>query len=94
MLTVNVAMYAWIFWLCIVFPRALSGKERVLVLGWVPGLLLSPVQGIVSVPLAVAIQYFKAVTILVAFIAAVIILVEGPSGGTTASDETAPQSLP
>jgi hypothetical protein len=41
----------------------------------------------VSASLAVAIQYFKAASIMVGFIAAVVIRVEGPSGGAIASDE-------
>src|ERR1700690_2282266 len=47
-LVVNVALYAWVLWLCIVFPRALHGKERVLVVGWVLSLLLSLTQGLMS----------------------------------------------
>jgi len=90
-LVVNVALYAWILWLCFVFPRALQGKEWFLVAGWVPGLLLSPIQGMVSAPLANAIQYVKAVSILVAFVAAVVILVEGPQRGTAAPDGAVPQ---
>lgn len=85
-LTANVALYAWILWLCIVFPRALRGKERILVTGWVPGLLLSPIQGLVSVSLAAAIQYVKAASIMVALAAVLAILVEGPVGDNTPSD--------
>jgi hypothetical protein len=90
-LVVNVALYAWVLWLCVVFPRALHGKERVLVLGWVPGLLLSPIQGLVSVSLAALIQYVKAASIMVAFFAAVAILVEGPVSGNSASDTNVPE---
>ncbi len=32
-LAVNVVLYASLLWLCVVFPRALQGKERVLVAG-------------------------------------------------------------
>jgi hypothetical protein len=87
-LAVNVALYAWLLWLCIVFPRALQGKERVLVAGWVPGVLLSPIQGMVSASLAAAIQHVKAASIMVAFFAAVAILIEGPLTGSAPHDGT------
>jgi len=90
-LTVNVVIYGWILWLCIVFPRALQGKERVLVAGWVPSLVLGPIQGMVSVSLATAIQYVKAASMMVAFIAAVVILVESSGTRTTPSDRVVPQ---
>lgn len=32
-LAVNVALYAWLLWLCVVFPVSLKGKERILVAG-------------------------------------------------------------
>ena len=90
-LAVNVALYAWLFWLCVVFPRALHGKERVLVAGWVPGVLLSPIQGMVSASLAAAIQYVKAASIMVAFFAAVAILLEGPVSGSAPPEGTVPE---
>ncbi len=68
--------------LCIAFPLSLKGKERILVAGWIPGVLLSPVQGLVTMPLTVAIQYLKAVTMMVSLLAAVAILVEGPKTDT------------
>jgi hypothetical protein len=87
-LAVNVAFYAWLLWLCVVFPRALQGKERVLVAGWVPGVLLSPIQGLVSASFAIAIQHVKAVSMMVAFFAALTILIEGPARGDAPSDGT------
>jgi hypothetical protein len=89
-LTANVVVYAWMVWLCIVFPRALQGKERALVAGWVPGLLLGPIQGMVSASLAADIQYVKAASIMVSFGAAVAIFLEGLQTGTGPSDRTAP----
>lgn len=89
-LTANLAIYAWILWLCVVLPKTLQGKERVLVGGWIPGLLLSPIQGVVSVSLANAIQYLKAFGITVAFLVALAILIEGPTGHTE-SDEAVSQ---
>ena len=85
------ALYAWLLWLCIVFPRALHGKERVLVIGWVPGLLLGPIQGLVSVSLAALIQYAKAASITVAFFAAAAILLEGRVSGNGAPDSNVPE---
>jgi hypothetical protein len=90
-LTANVALCASFIYLCVAFPRGLRGKERVLVAGWVPGVLLSPVQGLVSESLAAAIQYFKAGSIMVAFLAAVAILVEGPEGENVPVDGTIPE---
>ena len=90
-LAANVALYAYFLWLCIVFPRAVRGKERVLLAGWVPGILLSPVQGIVSVSLAAAIQYVKAASIMVALVAALVILIEGPARDDTVSDRAVPE---
>jgi len=91
MITANVALYAWILWLCIVFPRALQGKERVLVAGWIPSLLLSPIQGMVSTSVAAAIQYVKAASTMVAFVVAVVILVEGLRREGSLPDKTVPQ---
>jgi hypothetical protein len=87
---VNVAFFVCLFYLCIAFPLSLRGKERVLVAGWVPGVLLSPIQGIVSASLATAIQYVKAVSMVIAFVAAVLILLEGPGSANAPPDGTVP----
>jgi len=84
--TVNGVFYGYLLWLCVVFSRAVRGKERVLIAGWVPGILLSPIQSVVSISLATAIQYVKAVSISVAFVAAVFILVEGPARAHAPTD--------
>jgi hypothetical protein len=73
---VNVVFYGYLLWLCVTFSRAVRGKERVLIAGWVPGILLSPIQSVVSISLAAAIQYVKAVSISVAFVAAMFILID------------------
>ncbi len=75
-LAVNLAFYAWLVWLCVVFPRALHGKERVLAIGWALSLLLSLIQGLVSASLAAFIQYVSAASIMVALFAAIAILIE------------------
>ena len=90
-LTANVALYASLIFLCVAFPRSLRGKERVLVAGWVPGVLLSPVQGLVSESLAAVIQYLKAGSIMVAFLAAVAILLERREGENTPVNVTIPE---
>jgi hypothetical protein len=87
--TVNLGFYAWLLFLCIAFPRSLRGKERILVAGWVPGVLLSPVQGVVPASLANGIQYVKAASIMGAFFAAVAILVEGPTRDDAPSNDAA-----
>ena len=85
-LAVNVALYVWLLWLCIVFPRGLHGKERVLVIGWLLSLLLSLIQGLVSVSLAALIQYVRSASIMVAFFASVAILLQGTVNGSAASN--------
>jgi hypothetical protein len=90
-LAVNVVLYASLLWLCVVFPRSLRGKERVLVAGWVPGVLLSPIQRMVSASLAAVIQYVKAASIMIAFFAAVAILLEGPVSGSAPPEGTVPE---
>jgi hypothetical protein len=80
----------YLLWLCVVFFRIAQGKERVLVAGWVPAILLSPVQSLVSISTAADIQYFKAASIGVAFVAAVLILLEGPARGDAQSDNSVP----
>jgi len=63
----------------------------VLVAGWIPGVLLSPFQGVVSAWLAAAIQYVKAASIMVAFAAAVVILIEGPEDDNARPEKTVPE---
>ena len=90
-LTANVALYASLIFLCVAFPIGLRGKERVLVAGWVPNVLLSPVQGLVSGSMAAGIQYFKAGSMMVAFLVAVAILLERPEGENSPVDGTIPE---
>jgi hypothetical protein len=90
-LAANLAFYAYLVWLCVVFPRALPGKERVLAIGWALSLLLSLIQGLVSASLAAFIQYVRAASIMVALFAAVSILIEGSVGGDSARDSNIPE---
>lgn len=85
-LAVNVAFYAWLLWLCIMFPRALHGKERVLAVGWALSLLLSLIQGLMPVSLAALIQYVRAASMIVAFFAVVAIFIEGPISDNAMAD--------
>jgi hypothetical protein len=90
-LAVNVVFYAWLVWLCVVFPRALHGKERILAIGWALSLLLSLMQGLLSASLAAFIQYVRAASIMVALFAAVAILIEGPVFDNSAPDSNLPE---
>ena|SRR6266851_4209037 len=90
LLVVNVAFYTYLLWLCVAFFRTAQGKERVLVAGWVPGILLSPVQSLVSISAAADIQYVKAASIAVALVAAVLILLEGPADDDAQPDNSVP----
>lgn len=74
--TANGLLYAYLLWLCIVFLRAFPGKERILIAGWVPGILLGPIEGRVSAPAAAVMQYVEAISIAVAFVAALLILLQ------------------
>jgi hypothetical protein len=76
---VNVAFYAYLLWLCVVFFRVAIGKERVLVAGWFLLILLGPIQSLVSTSAATAVEYIKAVSIAVAFVAVLLLFLEGPN---------------
>lgn len=86
---VNVAFYAYLLWLCVVCFRVAISKERVLVAGWFLLFLLSPIQNLVSTSAAAAIEYIKAVSIAVAFVAVLVLLLEGPTRDNTSSDSGA-----
>lgn len=71
-LALNVWLYAFLLWLCIAFFRLARGKERIIVVGWSIGILLSPIQAFVSTSSAAAIQYLKATAITAASAVAVL----------------------
>jgi hypothetical protein len=77
--TVNVGFYIYLLYLGVAFYRMAQGKERILVAGWFVGIFLGPVQLLASVS-AATIAYLQSAGILVAFIAAVYILVEMCAG--------------
>jgi hypothetical protein len=90
-LVANVAFYAWVLWLCIVFPRALHGKERILAIGWMLSLVLSLIQGLVSASLDALIQYVRAASMMVAFFAVLAILIQGRINGDSTPDGNVPE---
>jgi hypothetical protein len=75
-LLINVAFYGYLLWLCVVFFVMAKGKERILVAGWCPGLLLDPIKSVASSPAVTAIRQFQAFGLAVAFLAAVSIFLE------------------
>lgn len=77
LLPLNFAFYAYLIWLCIVFFRAAQGRERTLVAGWCPGILLDPLR-ILFPSLTETVQFFDVVGITVAFITSVLIVREFP----------------
>jgi hypothetical protein len=90
--------YAYLLWLCIVFFRAAKGRERVVVAGWCPGLLLGPFKNTFSISATDAIQFFEVVGITIALVESVLIFREY-SGlndtplGSTFSDTVEESSL-
>ena len=75
LLPLNLAFYAYLAWVCIVFFRAAQGRERILVAGWCPGILLAPSR--MFFPSATDIvQFFDVVGMTIAFVASVLIVGE------------------
>lgn len=70
----NMAFYAYLLWLGVVFCRGTKGKERVLVAGWFGALFLGWTQNVVSTSAAAVIGWVKAAFMLMAVVAAVDIL--------------------
>jgi hypothetical protein len=86
-LLINAAFYGYVLWLCVVFFVIAKGKERILVAGWGPDLLLNPIKGVVSAPAVGAIRQFQAVSLAIAFLAALSIFLE-----IAARDKLSPES--
>jgi hypothetical protein len=78
---VNLGFYAYLLWLGVVFYRIAQGQERVLVIGWFTVVFLGQIQGLVSVSTAATVDYIKAMGMVVAFLAAVDILLKMPASG-------------
>jgi uncharacterized membrane protein YecN with MAPEG domain len=82
---INVGLYVYLFYLGVAFYRMAQAKERVLVAGWFVGIFLGPVQILASVS-ATAVDCVRAAGMLVAFVAAVYILVEVSANANTQLD--------
>jgi hypothetical protein len=78
---INVVFYACLAWGSAVFYRSAQFKERFLVGGWVTVFFLGLIQNVVSTSAVIALSYVKAVAMLVAFLAAVDILLRMPASG-------------
>jgi hypothetical protein len=78
---VNLVFYAYLVWVSAVFYRIAQGKERLLVCSWVTSFFLGLIQYLVSESAATAIDYVKALAMLVAFLAAVDIFFRMPPSG-------------
>jgi hypothetical protein len=81
-MAVEIGFYAYLLWLGVVFYRVAKGRERVLVAGWFVPIFFRPIQSVVSMKTAAAIDYVKAFCIFVALLAAVDIFLK-----TFASDD-------
>ena len=82
---VNVAFYLCLVWAVAMFYRIAQREERVVVAGWLGVFLLIPLQRLVSTPGAAAIQWVKAASMGLAFVAAAFILLKShvPAEGIT-----------
>jgi hypothetical protein len=77
---VNVGFYAYVLWLAAVFYRSAQGKERVLVAGWIGAIFLGWIRNLVSMPVAATLDWVEAFCMLMAFLAAVDILLRTFAG--------------
>ncbi len=78
---VNLAFYAYLLWLGVVFYRVAQGKERFLVAGWLTGGFFGPILNLVSASAGAEFGYVVAIGTLVAFLAAVDIFLRMPASG-------------
>ena len=80
----NSMFYAYLLWMCIGFYRIAQGKERVLVVGWFPCILLFHLEKFVSNSVVLAIQWIQMAGIIAAFAASVFILMRRDWGDSSA----------
>jgi hypothetical protein len=79
---INLSFYACLIWGgSAVFYRLAQSKERVLVGGWMTSFFLSLIKYLVSASAYAAIDYLKALAMLIALLAAVDILFRMPASG-------------
>jgi hypothetical protein len=77
---VNVGLYAYLLWLAVMFYRGAQGRERVLIAGWFGANVLGWIRNLVSTPVAATLDWVKATCMLMAFLAAVRILLRTLAG--------------
>jgi hypothetical protein len=83
---VNMVFYAYLIWIGLLLCRGTQGNERVLAVGWFGSLFLGWIQILVSTAAAVDIEWLKAGCTLMAFAAAVDILLGTFARGDLRSD--------
>ena len=84
----NVAFYAYLIWLCIVFFRGAIGMERFVVAGWFFTILLSPLQSVISNSAGNLVQYIKTFSIAVSLVAVALLVANGGDSSNTANSGT------
>jgi hypothetical protein len=89
----NVAFYAYLSWSCVVLFRITLGKERILAAGFYSSMALGLIQGLVSPFAATAIQYARVAGMVVAFVAAALIFIEGPAHPLPSPSEATAECL-
>lgn len=82
LIVVNVAFYAYLWWLAFVFIRGTAGAERVFVVGWFANILLSTVET-VRPQWARPVKYLSMFALLASLLAAIALLLDtsSPSDG-------------
>jgi hypothetical protein len=76
---VNLGFYLYFLLVGVKLYRIAQGKERIVVAGWFGVIFLSPLQNLVSMPYAAAIQWVKATGITVALLTAAYIFLKSPA---------------
>jgi hypothetical protein len=75
---INLAFWLYLVWVGTMFYRHAQGKERLLIAGW-STILLSPIKYFVSLSASAGIAYFETFGMVVAFLAAVCIVLQSSS---------------
>lgn len=83
---VNLVFYAYLVWGSAVLYRIAQGNERLLVCSWVTSFFLGLIQNLVSASAATAIDYVRALAMLVALLAAGDIFFKMPASGYARPD--------
>jgi hypothetical protein len=75
-LCANGAWYAFQLYACFWLFRLTRGKERILALGWILMILVTPIQQLLPEYGWVAVQFVKAVAMIISLGAAILVLLE------------------